>query len=243
MRRNTLNFVVDTVTLLTMLLMISTGLLLKFVLPPRRGTGAYQMLWGWDRHDWGDVHFWTAVVLGGLLLLHVALHWKWVCATTRQFLQHGEERVPLTPASIRNIYGVAFLALIAAVIGGVLWFASAKVQIGRAEHEGGRGQRVAPATGGYGRGGWQTDRQGDERGSGAGHAVRESDDFHIRGSTTLGEIERMTGVSVAGLRAELNLPEDVSPDERLGQLRRDHGFEMSDVREAVQRLRQQQTKP
>ena len=90
MRRNTLNFIVDALTLLTMLVMVSTGLLIKYILPPRLGTGVHKSLADMDRHEWGEIHFWAAVVLGALLLLHVALHWKWVCATVQGWLDEAK---------------------------------------------------------------------------------------------------------------------------------------------------------
>ena len=64
MRRNTLNFLVDALTLLAIFVMIATGLVIRFILPPGTGGGhggAGLLLWGMGRHDWGDVHFWTSV--------------------------------------------------------------------------------------------------------------------------------------------------------------------------------------
>jgi len=241
MRKNTLNFLVDVVTLLTMLSMIFTGLLLKFVLPPRRGTGPHQMLWGWDRHDWGGVHFWIAVTLGSLLLLHVALHWQWVCATVGQFFRRGEARTSSAPP-IRNAWGVGFLILVVALVGGFLWFASANVQSDLRGEGRGRGSGSAAADE-RSAGRRLAEGVGPERGRGGRQAERGIAELHVRGSMTLAEIERLTGIPVTALRTELSLPDDVSPDEKLGRLRREHGFEMSDVREAVQRLRQQQTPP
>ena len=77
MRKNTLNFAVDVLTLLAILLMVGTGLVMKFTLPPGSG-GRGLILSGLGRHDWGDVHFWASVALGVLLVLHVALHWAYV---------------------------------------------------------------------------------------------------------------------------------------------------------------------
>lgn len=226
MRKNTLNFAVDALTLLTMLVMILTGLLIEFVLPPRRATGVHQTLWGMDRHDWGEIHFWTAVVLGLLLLLHVALHWEWVCVTVGRLLQRGQEKTLVARAPVRNVYGAGFLALIVAIIGGFLWVASANVRIDPHEQARGSGRDRMSAVG---------ERRGAVR-----PAEHETDDAQIRGSMTLAQVEEMTGVAVAALRAELNLSDDVSANERLGYLRRKHGFEMSDVREAVRRLQEPQ---
>jgi len=71
------------------------------------------------------------------------------------------------------------------------------------------------------------------RGHGAG--AREGEGPAIDGSMTLAEVERLTGVPAAVVLRELGLPEDLPREENLGRLRRAHGFEMRDVREAVRR--------
>jgi len=54
-----------------------------------------------------------------------------------------------------------------------------------------------------------------------------------RGMMTLQEVEDLTGVPSAYLLEHLGLPQNVSPDERLGRLRRTYGFTMQDVRRIV----------
>ncbi len=132
MRRTTLNFAVDLVTLAVMLTMASTGLLLRFVLPPGSRGGAGLTLWSLDRHQWGDIHFWLAVGLVSLLVLHVALHWTWACATLRSLL--GRSAESLTPAAFRRqtICGVALLLVLVLAASGFLWLGSTRVETGGA---------------------------------------------------------------------------------------------------------------
>jgi hypothetical protein len=80
MRKGTVNYVLDALSLVAMLAIAATGLLMKFVLPPGSGN---MSVWGLDRHGWGSVHFWLAAALIVFLVLHLALHWAWVCASTR----------------------------------------------------------------------------------------------------------------------------------------------------------------
>jgi len=56
-------------------LLIGTGWLLEFRLPP--GSRGLELL-GWSRHDWGDLHFWTACAVVALAIAHLALNWAWV---------------------------------------------------------------------------------------------------------------------------------------------------------------------
>ena len=50
---------------------------------------------------------------------------------------------------------------------------------------------------------------------------------------TLREVAEQYELPVSLLVERLDLPADVSPDERLGRLRQQHGFSMSDVRHAI----------
>jgi hypothetical protein len=59
----------------------------------------------------------------------------------------------------------------------------------------------------------------------------------INGSTTLHEVEEQTGVPTAAILSELGLPAGLPVDERLGRLRKQYGFEMHDLQEAVRRHR------
>ena len=208
MKRNTLNFLVDLISALVLLGIIATGLVVRFVLPP--GSGHGRVLWGLDRHEWGDVHFWVAVAAGVLLLVHVALHWQWVCLTAvRLFRRRGGEHG--YPSGIgRNLSGAALVVGLIGLFAGFVWFAQANV---KATGEGGRyrgREERAPAV---------QSKQGSEE--------------WIRGSMTLREVSEASGIPVDRLRTKLGLPSTISADERLGRLRQQYGFSMDQVRKIV----------
>lgn len=123
MRKNAVNYALDSLSLLGMLALLGTGTVMKFVLPP--GSGG-KTLSGLGRHGWGDVHFWIAAALVAVLVLHVALHWAWVCATTRR-VAGAERRPPRLRKRADLAYGVAFLALLLAGLGGFLALARSSV--------------------------------------------------------------------------------------------------------------------
>jgi len=58
--------------------MAGTGLLLAFRLPPGSRGGQGLSALGMTRHDWGDVHTWLSYGFIVLLLLHLAVHWRWL---------------------------------------------------------------------------------------------------------------------------------------------------------------------
>lgn len=213
LRRSTLNVLVDVVTLLAIFVMVATGLVIRFVLPPGTGGGHGEgglALWGYGRHDWGDVHFWTSVVLAVLLVVHVALHWSWVCVTTHRMLGGTETAQPA--ARRCNACGIGFLAAVVLVFAGFTWYADTAVTPFGAQRPSASGP--APAA--------DVPRHGDE----AGHD-------QVRGSMSLAEVEAATGVSVEALKTELGLPGQTTGEQRLGRLARQYGFSVDRVREIV----------
>ena len=81
MKKLWINFTVDLAMFICMAFLALSGLVQKYALPPargsRRGIGPEEM-WGWTRHDWGEVHFWVAITAVALLIIHVVLHWTWI---------------------------------------------------------------------------------------------------------------------------------------------------------------------
>ena len=137
MKRNTWNFLIDGLTLVVFVGLAWTGILIHYILPPRygRGAGAEMLLWGWDLHDYGQVHFYLALSALALVLLHVWLHWAWVCNTIANLLG-------LSKASYarRLLYGLIFLLLLTGGTAGSLMWVNTQVETialekGRRGHE------------------------------------------------------------------------------------------------------------
>ncbi len=128
MKRGSLLLLIDGLCLLAGMGVAATGLLIRYLLPPgstgRRGGGL--TLWTWDRHGWGECHFWLSVVCIALLGVHVGLHWSWVCGTIQR-------RLGLTPQTRegpgnRWLYGAALIFALAALLAGFLLVAGRAVK-------------------------------------------------------------------------------------------------------------------
>ena len=89
MKRSSLNFIVDLAGFIDLLGMVLTGLIMKYILPPgsgglgcgrHGGCGGEHIrhLWSMGRHDWGNIHFWLAVLFIVLMIVHIILHWSWI---------------------------------------------------------------------------------------------------------------------------------------------------------------------
>ncbi len=105
MRRTTLNFTVDLICFVDLLLLAATGAILRWVLPPGsggehghgggfrggRGPAEVKDLLGLGRHDWGDVHFVLALLFVRLILTHLCLHWTWIKTCGRSILSPSRQ--------------------------------------------------------------------------------------------------------------------------------------------------------
>jgi len=194
MQKARLNFIIDAMAFAAFVFLSATGILIHWVLPP--GSGRFSALWGMDRHEWGELHFWIAVILMASLGFHLFLHWRWILGMVKG-RPHAESGIR---AALAVVGVIALIGLAAAPFFG----------------------RVA-----------KTSEPPLHRMRSTDPARNET--YPIDGSTTLAEVERITGIPATVILQDLGLPSDIPTDERLGRLRQKHGFEMNDVREIVRK--------
>ncbi|MFW6108507.1 MAG: DUF4405 domain-containing protein [bacterium] len=256
MSKHRLHLVVNVVSYVVLAALVGTGLIMAYRLPP--GTGGRHSgepaltLLGRSRHEWGDVHWALAIAFIALMVLHVVLHWKWV---TNAFGALAGARKPKGPGA--GTGGTVLLVVLGLVAGAVI---AAPLLIGVEREESvGRGQRERVGAGARkgeaapGQKAGTANSPAVERGPGrrkpgAGAGAREGrghgeSDSAIRGRNTLAEAAQAAGVPVQRLIAALELPAHTDPQTRLGHLRRERGFEMHEVRDVVERLKQAPAPP
>lgn len=83
MKRNDWKYLIDALIFVDLCSIAAIGMLLAFVVPGGKGPDASKVFMGLHRHDWGDIHFNLALLLIGLLVLHLWLNWAWVVNTTK----------------------------------------------------------------------------------------------------------------------------------------------------------------
>ncbi|MEO7934542.1 MAG: DUF4405 domain-containing protein [Chthoniobacterales bacterium] len=115
MKRGLLNLLIDLLAAIALLVMIATGYILRFPLPPT--TNRTHELWGLSRHEWGTVHSWASIGLLGVLLLHVILHWEWILTTIRRRFASTNKAV----SRQRFLAGIITLAVLVMAGGLFAW--------------------------------------------------------------------------------------------------------------------------
>ncbi len=76
MKRSKLNFIIDIIAFIAFIILTTTGILMRYLLPP--GSGKHSTIWSLDRHEWGSIHFWLSVAFFSILALHLIVHWRWI---------------------------------------------------------------------------------------------------------------------------------------------------------------------
>lgn len=104
MKRGTLISLIDVVAFAAFLFLTSTGILLRYLLPP--GSGRWSEVWGMTRHQWGEIHFWIALAFFAVLAFHLLQHWRFILGL---FRGHVKEALQLRVA-------LGLLGLVAAVL-------------------------------------------------------------------------------------------------------------------------------
>ena len=99
MKKAKWNLVIDAIMLIDMMALIGVGLLNKYVLLTGQkkwdkfGENLEFYLWGFDRHDWNYIHFILGLILFGLLVLHIWLHWKLILNIYKNLIKNKKTRV------------------------------------------------------------------------------------------------------------------------------------------------------
>ena len=88
MKASKQNFIIDILAFIFFVFLTSTGIIIHYLLPS--GSGHSRTIWGWGRHDWGDLHFYMAVGFLLILAFHLFKHWKWIWSLVKGRIKGGE---------------------------------------------------------------------------------------------------------------------------------------------------------
>lgn len=106
MKRSSLNLFIDVLAFIGLILLLGSGLLIRYILPP--GSGKSLAIWSLTRHEWGEVHFWIAAFLIAVVTVHLVLHWRWIISVL--------ENKPREGSGMRFAFGVIGLITVLIIV-------------------------------------------------------------------------------------------------------------------------------
>lgn len=245
------NFIIDAIMLALMAVIAGLGLLIKYVLIAgserwikyERSVDLY--FWGLDRHDWGKIHLILAIVFVALLVLHIILHWNFIICLYKKFFKNRTTRIVIGVCfSIITILLVVFPFMInidvEEKLSGRERYASSeelensivkeiKTTIKRDTVLGDLPlEKSNEKTLQYKK---HEQIQHEEHGEHEHHNIDPA--IEVKGYMTLKEIGEQYNLSCDYIKNKLDIPESVSNSSKLGILRKQYGFKMSDVENII----------
>lgn len=127
MQRTLINFWLDLTLLILFLAGLWSSFVIRFVFPPGTLADGW-FLWGWTYDQWTDFRFLLICLFALAVLVHVMLHWSWVCGViTSRLLRRTDGKRRHWDDGTRTLYGVGLLVVLFNILG--LAFAAAVLSV------------------------------------------------------------------------------------------------------------------
>lgn len=112
------NFWLDALLLVVFLLLVWVSVILRYVFPTAVNAEGWA-LWGMSYLVWTDIQFACLCVFGAAVLVHVMLHWNWVCGVVENWMRkrRGADGARPQDNGSRTLWGVGLLIAILNVLG------------------------------------------------------------------------------------------------------------------------------
>ncbi len=108
-----INFWIDVSVLVLLCLLGWVSAVLQFIFPAPTAADGWS-LWGLSYDRWHDVQFTILCLFAAAIVLHVMMHWNWVCSVIATQIVRARER---PDEGMQTIYGVATLIVLLHLIG------------------------------------------------------------------------------------------------------------------------------
>ncbi len=114
--KTVVNFVLDATLLVLVAALLFIAAVLRLVFPAPTIADGWT-LWGSGYDGWANLQFVLVTLLGLAILLHVMLHWSWVCGVAMTKLLKRPPRKAKLDEGQQTLWGVGLLIVIVNVIG------------------------------------------------------------------------------------------------------------------------------
>lgn len=114
--RTAVNFLLDLFLLLVFLVLAWTAIVLRFVFPAGTAAAGWR-LWGAGYDDWAAWQFVWTCVFALAVLVHLMLHWSWICGVVSSRLSRWRGATVRADEGTQTLYGVGLLIVIVNVLG------------------------------------------------------------------------------------------------------------------------------
>lgn len=211
-------------------LIASIGFLIKFTLITGKeswkiyGKNVDLLFFGMDRHEWGTVHLYIGLVLLGLLVLHICLHWKMIVGL----------HLKLTASP--KIRKICFWVFIAVSIFLIVFSFTVSPKV--VERESGKGHQSIRKV--YENEIETTMKQPVDKPQSNSHDKYTISGIaiEVRGYMTLTDVAQKHNVPINILIDQLGIPKSAGLSvQQLGRLRKIYNFRMTDVEKIIYEYR------
>lgn len=114
--RTGVNFLLDCALLVVFLKLAWISVVLRFVFPAGTAAAGWT-LWGYGYDDWAAFQFGLLCVFALGILVHLMLHWSWVCGVLSNRLSRWRGEPLRLDDGTQTLYGVGLLIVALNVVG------------------------------------------------------------------------------------------------------------------------------
>jgi len=226
------NFIIDAIMFVLMGFLAGIGLLIKYVLVSgeerwiQYGRNVDIRFLGLDRHQWGDIHLYVGIALIILLVLHVVLHWKMIVCLYKRIIGNRKVRI---------LCGLTFMivTLLMVLFPYFIRVETSELASGRERFQNlsmkendlsidESIQKIKPEKEKV-----KLVADVQEKEKELHHHIDPS--IEVKGLMTLSEVSRKYNVPSEYIKQKLNISLSTSNSSRLGHLRKQYGFKMSEL--------------
>lgn len=236
-QKSKLNIVIDIILLVLLVLMAGFGFLIKYVLLPgtqrnsKYGSNIDLEFLGMDRHQWGNIHLIISIIFIALIILHIILHWDMIlCILDKMIPRKTVRNLLLATLTIFTITLFISPFLVSPVqVNHENNFRNRTERLERAGREAITQKKVIIET--------QTPLK--EKIEVSTHD-KAKEEYDVHGTQTIDEVSAQYNVPANYICKELKVSEN-NKYQRLGRLRKEYGFSMSEVSNAIAKYKNSQT--